>query len=199
MLPNNCKIGGTLTNIRKHGDRYLTEDHVMYVYKKVNASKEINTMTIKQEVEQEKSTKAEIDDNCNTYQKAIMNDVNMKGKVSTQMEDWSILSDHVKYVKHDDGLETFHKLNVHIINYCQYKDLYQQLKEKKILTVDVDFGNNPEKLKSEYLDVYEGVYAEIVCTNRFDEDSNLSTTYLGQVNITRNAGVRAVERFPITA
>ena len=39
------------------------------------------------------------------------------------MEDWSILSDHVKYVKHDDGLETFHKLNVDMLNYHQDKDL----------------------------------------------------------------------------
>ena len=102
------------------------------------------------------------------------------------MEDWSILSEHVKYVKHDDGLETFHKLNVNMLNYCQFKDLYQELKGKEILMVDVDFGNNPEKLKSQYLDVYEGVYAEIVSTNRFDENSDLSTIYLGQVNMTRN-------------
>ena len=44
----------------------------------------------------------------------------------------------VKYVKHDDGLETFHKLNVNMLNYCQYKDLYQELKGKEILTADVD-------------------------------------------------------------
>ena len=138
---------------------------------------------MKQEIEQEKSIKAEIDDNCNTYQKAVLNDVNKKDKVSTQMEDWSILSDHVKYVKHDDGLETFHKLN-----YCQYKDLCQELKGKDILMVDVDFGNSPEKLKSKYLDVYEGVYAEIVSTNRFDENSDLSMTYLGKVNTTRLTG-----------
>ena len=115
------------------------------------------------------------------------------------MEGWSILSDHVKYVKHDDGLETFHKLNINMLNYCQFKDLYQELKRKEILIVDVDFGNNPENLKSEYLDVYEGVYAEIVSTNRFDEDSDLSTMYFGQVNMTRNTEVRAEERFPITA
>ena len=161
--------------------------------------KEINTATTKQEIEQEKSIKAEINDNCNAYQKAILNDVNKKEKVSTQMEDWSILSDHVKYVKHDDGLETFHKLHVKTLNCCQYKDLYQELKGKEILQVDVDFGNNPEKLKSEYLDVYEGVYAEIVSTNRFDENSDLSTTYLGQVNMTRNTEVRAKEKFPVTA
>ena len=87
------------------------------------------------------------------------------------MEDWSILSSHVKYVKHDDGLETFHKLNINTLNYCQYKDLYQKLKGKEILMVDVDFGNNPEKLKSEYLDVYEGVYAEIISTNMLPNES----------------------------
>ena len=148
---------------------------------------------IEQEIEQEKSIKAEINDNCNFYQKAILNDVNKKEKVSTQMEDWSSLSDHVKYVKHDDGIETFHKLNVNTLNYCQYKDLYQELKGKEILMVDV------EKLKSEYLGVYEGVYAENISTNRMDEDSDLRTTYLGQVNMTSNTKVRAEERFPITA
>ena len=109
------------------------------------------------------------------------------------------MSDHVKYVKYDDGLETFHKLNVNALNYHQYKDLYWELKGKEILMVDVDFGNRPEKLKSEYLDIYEGVYAEIISTNRFDENSDLSTTYLGQVNMTRDTEVSAQERFPITA
>ena len=52
--------------------------------------------------------------------------------------------------------------------------------------VDVDFGSNPGKLRSEYLDVYEGVYAEIVSTNRFDENSDLSTTYLGHLNMMRH-------------
>ena len=64
------------------------------------------------------------------------------------------------------------------------------MKGKEILTVDVDFGYSPEKLKSEYLDVYEGVYAEVVSTNCFDESSDLSTTYLGQVNMTRDTRLK---------
>ena len=100
---------------------------------------------MKQEMEQEQSIKTEIDDSCdNTYQKVILNKVNKKKKVSTQMEDWPILSDHVKYVKHDGGLETFHKLNVNMFNHHQYKDLYQELKGKEILMGYVDFGNSPE-------------------------------------------------------
>ena len=68
-----------------------------------------------------------------------------------------------------------------------------------MLKVNVDFGGSPEKLKSDYLDVYDGVYAEVVSTNRFDEDTDLSTTYLGQVNMSRDTEVRAEESFPITA
>ena len=51
--------------------------------------------------------------------------------------------------------------------------------------LDVDFGSNPETMKSNYLDMYEGVYADMVYTNRFDENSDLSMIYLGQTKMTR--------------
>ena len=40
-------------------------------------------------------------------------------------------------------------------------------------------------LKTKYLDMYEGVHAGMVYSNRFDENSDLSTTYLGRTNMTR--------------
>ena len=43
------------------------------------------------------------------------------------------------------------------------------------------------------------MYAKVISTDRFDEDMDLSTTYLGQVDITRNTGVKAEENFSITA
>ena len=48
-----------------------------------------------------------------------------------------------------------------------------------MFSADVNFGKSPDKLKAEYLEVYEGVYAEVISTDRFDEDTDLSTTYLG--------------------
>ena len=36
------------------------------------------------------------------------------------------------------------------------------------------------KLQEEYLDMYEGIQSEIVNTTRFEENSKLSTTYLGK-------------------
>ena len=67
-----------------------------------------------------------------------------------------------------------------------------------MLRVSVNFGRSPEKLKSDYLDAYECVYAEVISTDRFDEDTHLNTTYLGQVDMTRNTEVNAEESFPIT-
>ena len=41
--------------------------------------------------------------------------------------------------------------------------------------------------------------AEIISTNRFDEDTDISTTYLGQVNMSRKTEVRAEESFAMNA
>ena len=38
----------------------------------------------------------------------------------------------------------------------------------------------------------------MVYTNRFDENSDLSTTYLGQTKMTRETKIKAEESFPIT-
>ena len=158
----------------------------------VNTGREINTETLQHEMKQKK---VEFDIE-NTYKKAILSDVSKKNPA--QIEEWSILSDHVKYIK-CDGSEMFHNLNIDTLNYCQNKDLYKELKENEILKASVNFGGSPEELRSDYLDVYEGVYAEVISTERFDEDKNLSTTYLGQINMARDTEVRAEESFPITA
>ena len=154
----------------------------------------INTKMIKQEMEQEKLLKEQ--ELNNTYQKAILAEVSKK-KEPAHIEDWSILNDHVKYIM-DDESEAFHKLNINTLNYRQNKDLYKELKEE-LLDASINFGESSIKLKANYLDVYEGVYAEVISTDRFDEDTDISTTYLGQVNMTRDTEVKVEESFSITA
>ena len=65
-------------------------------------------------------------------------------------------------------------------------------------TLDIDFAINPKTLKSNYLDMYEGVYAVMIYTNRFDENAELSITYLGQTKMTRDRRIKAEQEFPIT-
>ena len=147
---------------------------------------------------QNKSVNTELADNA--YQKALLKETenNNKKKSPTQLKEWSILNDHVKYVM-SDGSKIFHDLNIDQMIYRQEIDLYKELQEEELVSADINFGSSPEKLKAQYLDVYEDMYAEVINTYRFDEDMDLSTTYLGQVDMTRNIEVKAEENFPITA
>ena len=63
---------------------------------------------------------------------------------------------------------------------------------------ELDFNDTPEKLKGEYLDMYEGIQPEVISTTRFDENSDLSTTYLGSIDTTRASKIKAEETFPIS-
>ena len=107
------------------------------------------------------------------------------------MRNWSIFSDNVRYVQH--GQKTPLNLNTDTLDYRQHKELYFKLKGEERETLYVVFGTYPDILKSKYLDVYEGVYAEMVYANKFNENSDLSTTYLGQTKMTKDSKIRAEE------
>ena len=55
-----------------------------------------------------------------------------------------------------------------------------------------------DKVKDEYFDKYDGIYAEISQAMRFDESTDLSTTYLGKLDMTRDQIIRTEEKFPIS-
>ena len=56
----------------------------------------------------------------------------------------------------------------------------------------------PKILHEEYLDVYGGIQSETVNTTRFDENSDLSTMYLGKSDKARNDKLKVEESFPIS-
>ena len=64
--------------------------------------------------------------------------------------------------------------------------------------LELDFGDMPEKLREEYLDLYEGIQSEIISITRFDENSYLSTTYLGRADMTKVSNIKVEEIFPIS-
>ena len=80
------------------------------------------------------------------------------------------------YIQHDRHHTMNHTLSISVMN--KYKN-NPETKEEKEFT-ELDFGSTPHKLCEEYLDIYEGIQAEIVNTTRFDENPDLSTTYLGK-------------------
>ena len=133
----------------------------------------------------------------NSYKEVMLKEPN-KNKDQVPMEEWSILSDPVKYVMHGKS-EVLQKLSINSMNYRQNRDLYKSLNNEQTIKTSLNFGDSPENLKAEYLDMYKGIYVEIISTDKFNDDTDISTTYLGQVDMARTTEVKAEESFPMTA
>ena len=86
-----------------------------------------------------------------------------------------------------------HTLDVKALNkYKSKPNIDREFKE-------LDFGTTPQKLQEGYMDIYEGIHSEIVSSNRFDENSDISTTYLGRIENRENQNkLKAEESFPIS-
>ena len=64
--------------------------------------------------------------------------------------------------------------------------------------LEMDFGESPEVMKSRYMDVYDDVYAKVLMTSRFDENVDLSTTYLGRIDMKREEVMKVEGSFQIS-
>ena len=89
------------------------------------------------------------------------------------MEQWSILSNTLNYIQYDRHPKSYHRLGVSAVNKCG--KILGTIGERDI--IELDFGPTPNIVKEEYLDIYKGIQSEILNTTRFDENSDLSTTY----------------------
>ena len=69
--------------------------------------------------------------------------------------------------------------------------------QRKIDIIELDFGPTQNILKEEYLDMCKGIQSEILNTTRFDKNSDVSTTYLGKSDRSKNDKLKVEESFPI--
>ena len=192
FLPLDSRIGGQSRYSHPTIGQYLTRDQTKYVYKRVEMGEMINTDKIQQEIEQEKQLNRVNEENSeiNPYRELIVNSVE---KVESQIEQWSTLSNILNYVEHSKFNSMNHSLSVKPVN--RYKIKPDEGKEFR----EADFGAIPENLQEEYLDVYKGIQSDIVSSSRFDENSDISTTYLGRVEHRESQDkLKAEESFPIS-
>ena len=188
FLPLKSKTGGKVTYMHNKESLCLTERQADHVYKAMKRGNMINTKTMTSEMTQNQ------DDN--PYKRVVLNNIYKIPEKCLEMKDWSIFSDNVRYIQHDKM--TAQNLDFDTLDYRNHQPLYFQLKDEERETLDIDFGLYPDITKARYLDIYEDIYAEMVYASKFDENSDLSTTYLGQTNMTRSTRIKAEERFPIT-
>ena len=177
FLPLDSRIGGQSRDSHPTIGQYLTRDQTKYAYKKVEMGEVINANMIQQEIEQEKQLNR-IDDESgeiNPYRELIVNNMEKLESPTTQMEQWSILSNILSYVQHSKFNSMNHTLSVKPVN--RYKIKPDEGNEFR----EIDFSTIPQNLQEEYLVVYKGIQSDIVSSSRFLENSDISTTYLGRV------------------
>ena len=113
----------------------------------------------------------------NPYKELIGNNIEKIEPILTHMEQWSILSKILKYIQYDKHPKNYHSLHVGAVNKCR-KTPY--IKEEGRDMLELDIGHTPDKLKEEYLDMYECIWSEIVSTTRFDKNSKLEYHIFGK-------------------
>ena len=114
------------------------------------------------------------------------------------MEQWSVLSNSLNYVQHSKFNSMDHSLSICLVNRYKVKpndSLFSSGKEFR----EIDCGTNLQNLQTKYLDMYEGIQSDIVSSSKFDENLDISTTYLGKIGPEESQDkLKAEESFPIS-
>ena len=195
FLPLDFRIGGQSKDSCPTVGQYQTRDQGRYVYKNVETGEMINMDMIQQEIEQEKQLNRMDDRNgeINLYRELIVNNTEKTEPPITQMEQWSILSNVLNNVQNSKFNSMNHTLNVRPVNRYKVKPDTEKVFRK------LDFGTVSQNLQEEYLDVYEGTQSDIVSSGRFDENSDISTTYLCKIESKEiQDELKTEESFPIS-
>ena len=75
----------------------------------------------------------------------IINNTDKENGFTSQMEQWSILSNIVNYAQYDRNLRNFHELDIKAIDQKNQREMYDRLKDEDRQVLQLDFGNNPDK------------------------------------------------------
>ena len=134
----------------------------------------------------------------NPYRELVVNNAEKIEMQKTQMEQWSILSNSLNYVQHSRFNSMSHSLNIKPVNRYKMKSNDSSSPSEREFR-ELDFGANSQNLQTEYLDLYEGIQSDILSSNRFDENSDISMTYLGKIGQEESQNtLKAEESFPIS-
>ena len=177
-MPLNSNLGVLVRYVKDRENICLTVDQARFIYKKVEQDSIVNIEMIKQEIENDRLDKeSDNEGEGNPYWNIIMNDFDRNNIIATEMEQWWILSNIVKYIHYDRNPRDYYNLKFKLLEQKNHRKIYDRLKEKDRQVIELDFGDTSDKLKGEYLDMYEGVRSEVLCATRLDENTDLSMTY----------------------
>ena len=121
----------------------------------------------------------------NPYRELIVNNAGKIENTLSQMEQCSILSNVINYVQYSKNPKNFDAMSVKSTNKNKINIGRRQGRERW-----ADMRGKPHRyirqIDKRNLDRHKGVKSEILVTTRFDENSDLSMTYLGKTSMIRD-------------
>ena len=181
---------------RLPSDQCLTKKQTKKIYDKVEIGEEVKIQKLVQHNTPISSKQETFTNDVNQYEKALLSDRNTR-RSNSQMEQWSILSDNIVYVRSEDN-DIMNGINIKPIDYREHKRMYRKMGKEGGERLNIDFRESPEIMKSRYMDVYDDIYVEVLTTSRFHENVDLSMTYLGRIDMKREEVMKAEGSFSIS-
>ena len=122
FLPSNRK-GGLITNV--FSKKCLTEEQTKYVYDKVESGDELKVRKVSQDIQNKPLLLKQVIErkDTNLYEKVLVSDVNTMDKNKSQMEQWSILSDNIVYVR-SVGNDDINGIDIKMVDYQDHRRMY---------------------------------------------------------------------------
>ena len=145
-------------------EQCLTKEQTRQIYDKVELGEEVKIRKLVWHNTSIPPKQEKFENDVNQYEKALFSNRNTR-RSNLQMEQWSILSNNIVYVRSEDN-DIMNSINIKSKDYREHKRMYRKMgKEGEWL--DINFGQSPEIMRSRYMDVYDDIYAEVIMTSRF--------------------------------
>ena len=163
------KKGGLINDVIS--EKCLTKEQAKYAYDKVESGGELKVGKTALQIQSNPLPPKQVKErkDINLYEKVLVSDINTMNKNKLQMEQWSILSDNIIYIR-SVGDDAMNGIDIKMVDYQHHRRMYRRMGKEEGERMDIDFGKSPNVLKDKYMDVYEDVFAEVATTNRFDEN-----------------------------
>ena len=123
----------------------LTKDQAKQVYDKIESGDEFKIRkTILQQSNPKLPKQVKERKDVNEYEKVLISDMNMIK--NNWMEQWSILSDNIVYVRLEDN-DVMNGIDIKMVDYRDHKRMYRKMGKEEEERLNIDFGESPEILR----------------------------------------------------
>ena len=127
--------GGFQRNISDH---CLTREQVNQLYDKIEKGEVINIRKLNRHNFSIPQRQAMLINDVNQYEKALLSGRNIRKGSNSQMEQWSILSNNIVYVRSEDR-GVMNGIDIKPIDYREHKRIYRKMGKEGGKRLEMDF------------------------------------------------------------